>query len=73
MTNVCMTEFDEKKFVRTMKADGYEEGRADGVAEGVEKTKYETAKAMLKKGFSRQDIIDCTGLSASAVDALTAQ
>ena len=59
--NVCLTEFDEKKFVRTMKEEGYKEG------------KLETAKAMLKKGFSHQDIIDCTGLSSAEISALTVQ
>ena len=73
MTNVCLTEFDEKKFVRTMKADGYEKGRADGVAEGVEKTKYETAKAMLKEGLSCDLVAKCTGLSSVEIVALTAQ
>ena len=59
--NVCLTEFDEKKFVRTMKEEGYKEG------------KLETAKAMLKDGVSAEKIALYTGLSASEITALTAQ
>ena len=65
MTNVCLTEFDEKKFVRTMKADGYEKGRAD--------EKLETAKAMLKDGMSAEKVALYTGLSSAEISALTAQ
>ena len=62
---MCLTEFDEKKFVRTMKADGYEKGRAD--------EKLETAKAMLKEGLSCDLVAKCTGLSSVEIVALTAQ
>ena len=58
---MCLTEFDEKKFVRTMKEEGYKEG------------KLETAKAMLKEGLSCDLVAKCTGLSSSEITALTAQ
>ena len=51
-------------------ASGMEKGRKEGHASGVAQTKLETAKAMLKKGFSHQDIVDCTGLSSSEIAAL---
>ena len=53
--------------------EALKQGHASGVAEGIEKNKFETAKAMLKKGFSHQDIVDCTGLSSSEITALSAQ
>ena len=58
---MCLTEFDEKKFVRTMKEEGYKEG------------KLETAKAMLKDGLSVEKVALYTGLSSSEIAALTAQ
>ena len=70
-----------KQDVDEARAEGMAKGHASGVAEGLAKGhangfaegKLETAKAMLKKGFSHQDIIDCTGLSSSEITALSAQ
>lgn len=61
--DVCLTEFDEEKFVRTMKAEG--------VKEGVEQNKIETAKAMLREHLSIETIEKCTGLSFSEIQTLT--
>ena len=60
---MCLTEFDEEKFVRTMKAEGFKEG--------VEQNKIETAKAMLKEHLSIKTIEKCTGLSLSVIQSLT--
>ena len=62
---MCLTEFDEEKFVRTMKAEGFKEG--------VEQNKIETAKAMLKDNFSFDKIAQYTGLSVDEIAALAEQ
>ena len=66
-----------KQDVDEARAEGLESGRkeghASGVAEGVEKTKLETAKAMLKEGLSCDLVAKCTGLSFSEITALSAQ
>ena len=51
-------------------AQGKAEGLAQGKAEGLELGKIETARKMMAKGFSTEDISDLTGLSAAEIDKL---
>ena len=51
-------------------AEGKAEGLAQGKAEGLELGKIETARKMMAKGFSTEDISDLTGLSAAEIDKL---
>ena len=51
-------------------AEGKAEGLAQGKAEGVKLGKIETARKMMAKGFSTEDISDLTGLSAAEIDNL---
>ncbi len=46
------------------KAQGLEEGKAQGLEEGILKTKLETAKNLISKGFDEKTILDITNLSA---------
>ena len=62
-----------KQDVDEARAEGIAKGHASGVAEGVEKTKLETAKAMLKDGVSPEKVSLYTGLSSSEITALSAQ
>ena len=49
---------------------GLAEGREKGLAEGREKEKLSTARKMKAKGFSIEDISDCTGLAVEEIEKL---
>ncbi len=50
--------------------EGREEGRAEGRAEGREEVKRETAKKLITKGMSIDDIAEVTGLSPEEIREL---
>ena len=50
-------------------AQGHAEGLAEGHAKGIAENKKETAKKMLEKGISIQDISEITGLSLSEINS----
>ena len=52
-----------KDVILTAKADGFAEGRA----EGIEETNFKTATRMKQKGFSVDDIAEITGLSKEQI------
>jgi predicted transposase/invertase (TIGR01784 family) len=52
------------------KAEGIIQGRKEGEAKGIIQGKIETAKKMLKKGMSIEDISDCTGLPKQQIEQL---
>ena len=52
------------------RAEGRAEGRVEGLAEGEKKASLENARKMKLKGFSVEDIIDITGLSAEEISEL---
>ena len=52
------------------KEEGHAEGLAEGHVKGIAENKKETAKKMLEKGISIQDISEITGLSLSEIQAL---
>lgn len=56
----------DKKF----REEGKEEGKLEGKIEGRIEAKLETAKAALKKGLSRDVIIDITGLDENQIEEL---
>ena len=47
-----------------------DEGRAEGRAEGEKKKAIETAKIMLEKNYSVEEIIEITGLTKKEIEAL---
>ena len=51
-------------------AKGRAEGRAEGITAGRSEATFEMAKKMKAKGFSTEDITDCTGLSVEEVEKL---
>ena len=53
------------------KEEGKEAGRAEGLATGKKEEKMETAKNMLKKGYSIQDIAEITNLTVDEVSNLS--
>ena len=60
-----------KQDVDDARAEGRAEGRASGITEGVERTKIEIAKAMLREHLSIETIEKCTGLSFLEILTLT--
>ena len=45
-------------------------GRAEGREEGIKEKQIESAKKMLKKGFSMEDIMEITGLTMQEIDRI---
>ncbi|MBQ4553939.1 MAG: hypothetical protein IJA53_02415 [Spirochaetaceae bacterium] len=50
--------------------DIYEEGRNDGVAQGAEQAKIETARNLLNMNLSLEQVVQGTGLSLEIVEQL---
>lgn len=50
--------------------EGLNKGRAEGLTQGREEARVETARSMLKKDYSINEIAEITGLSAEQVAAL---
>lgn len=49
---------------------GLKEGRAKGRAEGEHKQAIESARKMLNKGYSKEDISEISGLSIEEIEKL---
>jgi len=68
---VCMNEADHKSIIDAAKEEGMEKGKAEGKAEG-EKTKALTiAKKMLSEGFTKEQVLSLTGLTAEDLKKLS--
>jgi len=64
---------DSLKDYRDLKAaleTSFKEGKAEGVAEGIEKNKLEVAKTALKEGLDVGTIAKLTGLPKEDIEAL---
>ncbi len=60
-----------KEKLRLAEIDEFRElGHEEGLKEGTQKTKEETAKKMLQKGYDITDISECTDLSIEEVEKL---
>ncbi|MBD5451807.1 MAG: hypothetical protein HDR25_04095 [Lachnospiraceae bacterium] len=69
--SVCITEFDEKVFVKGIREEGREEGIEIGEARGRSETKKKTALSLLKRGkLTIEEIAEDTGLSVAEVEQL---
>ncbi len=62
--------WDSVRVEKTLQHDSYQEGRAEGKAEGVNDEKIATAKRMLSAGFTPEQISVATSLPASEVEKL---
>ena len=54
-------------------AEGREEGRAEGLVEGEAKGRAETARRMLARGLSSEQIAEYTDLSLDEIKGLMAE
>ena len=65
---MCLTEYDEEATMRAFRKEGYEDGRADGVAEGERKKAVEAAITLIKKyNASPEDAAVDMGVSLDKV------
>ena len=66
--------FDEEKFheneKREMYSQGIEEGMEKGILQGQNNKQLEIAKKLLNKKYSKEEIVDITGLSMYQVKNL---
>ena len=69
-----LTGITVKKYGEVMKKEGFEDGKAAGLAEGEASgraaEKIEMAKAMKDKGYSTDEISELTGLSSDEIKKL---
>ena len=74
--NMVTKEMDDESFVGAAlyhgRLEAREEGHEEGLKEGIQKQQIETARKMLGKGYSVEEIVDCTGISIEDLAALTA-
>ncbi len=63
---MILEEFDEERFKKNMREEGYE----DGFADGIQKKAVEAAENFLREGISPEIIARCTGLSLEKVQEL---
>ena len=61
---------NEKSATDYSYASGKVDGRAEGIAEGERKANLATARKMLSKGFSIDEISEMTGLAPDEITAL---
>ncbi|MBO4806938.1 MAG: hypothetical protein J5554_12970 [Paludibacteraceae bacterium] len=54
----------------SVEAYGYDRGVDDGIEKGMQKRAEETARRMIERGFSIDDIAFCTGLTQAEVEKL---
>ena len=68
---MCLTEFDVESAIKTWREDGYDEGRADGIAEGItageQKKAVEAARNLLRDGrYTAQEISSLLNIPVEA-------
>ena len=65
-----MSEAERNAYYQHLDDMARKEGRAEGLAEGIEKEKLRNAKAMKAKGYRLNDIADITGLPVEEIEKL---
>lgn len=65
--NLCVYEGAIQKGIEK----GMEQGIAKGITKGETKRNVEIVRRMKAKGYPLEEIMDCTGLSADEIDALS--
>ncbi len=64
------TERDIRNQIAYAKDKGIEQGRQEGIAQGVARRNAEIAKAMLAKGYDPATVQELTGLTVEEIAAL---
>ena len=76
--SILMTEYDYATDMAVLKEEAYEDGlfvgREEGISigreEGAYQNKLETARRLVARGFSAEDIADLTGLDLLQIEEL---
>ena len=72
--SILMTEYDYATDIAVLKEESYEDGLFVGLATGREEGAYqkalETARRLVIRGFSAEDIADLTGLDLLQIEEL---
>ena len=76
--SILMTEYDYATDMAVLKEESYEDGREEGISIGLERgayqTKLETARKLIARGDSPEDVAQLIGLSLLEVqDLMTVQ
>lgn len=69
--NLCVYEGAIQKGIEKGMKQGIEKGIAKGITKGETKRNVEIVRRMKAKGYPLEEIMDCTGLSADEIDALS--
>lgn len=64
------TERDIRNQIAYAKDKGIEQGRQEGIEQGIAQRNAEIAKAMLAKGYDPAMVQELTGLAAEEIEAL---
>ncbi|MBO5483409.1 MAG: hypothetical protein J5978_08810, partial [Spirochaetaceae bacterium] len=68
--NMLFGEYDYETDIRVQRREAFEDGVAEGIEQGAEKTKIETAKNFIQKNIPLETIAECTGLPLEKVQEL---
>ena len=63
-------EYDYETDIRVQRREAFEDGLAEGIEQGAEKTKIETAKKLISMGLSLAQVAEGTGLTLEKVQEL---
>ena len=63
-------EYDYETDIRVQRREAFEDGVAEGIEQGAEKTKIETAKKLISMGLSLAQVAEGTGLPLEKVQEL---
>ena len=69
--NLCVYEGAIQKGIEKGMKQGIEKGIAKGITKGETKRNVEIVRRMKAKGYPLEEIMDCTGLSADEIGALS--
>ncbi|MEE0878224.1 MAG: Rpn family recombination-promoting nuclease/putative transposase [Treponemataceae bacterium] len=68
--NMLLTEYDYDTDIAVQRQEAYEDGVEQGITQGSQQAKIETAKNMLKDNLDIQTILKYTGLSIEEIKSL---
>ena len=69
--NLCVYEGAIQKGIEKGMKQGIAKGMEQGITKGETKRNVEIVRRMKAKGYPLEEIMDCTGLSAEEIDALS--
>ena len=68
--SILMTEYNYATDMAVLKEEAYEDGLFAGLEQGAYQNKLETARRLVARGFSAEDIADLTGLDLHQIEEL---